>query len=138
ADALQIRLDAVEARGGMAVSFQVEGTEALNPGVRQEMYQVATEALNNALKHARAQAVKVKLSFDQAGVSLDIADDGVGFDAEAARKGGGLGLRGMRERLDKVQGTLEITSTPGKGTRILARAPGGGAAGTTTGHCAQA
>jgi len=54
AGALQMRLDAVEARGGLKADLQVQGTERLTPLVRQELYQIAQEALNNALKHARA------------------------------------------------------------------------------------
>ena len=59
ADAIQTRLDAVESRGGMSVQFHVEGTERLGRDCRQELYQIAQEALNNALKHSRAQAVRI-------------------------------------------------------------------------------
>ena len=72
ADALQTRLDAVEARGGVSVSFRVEGEEQLAPLVRQELYQIAQEALNNALKHSRAQSVRILLRF---GESRDGAGD---------------------------------------------------------------
>jgi signal transduction histidine kinase len=123
ADALQIRLDAVEARGGIAVSFHVDGTEQLAPQVRQEMYQIAQEALNNALKHSQAQAVKVLLRFDEQGACLEISDDGVGFELDSAKKSGGLGLRSMRERAEKVEGSLEVESSPDGGTRIRVIAP---------------
>ncbi len=123
ADALQIRLDAVEARGGVAVSFHVTGTEQLAPPVRQELYQVAQEALNNALKHAQAQAVKVLLRFDGQGACLEINDDGVGFEPEAARRSGGLGLRSMRERAEKIGGTLDVETRQGSGTLVRITAP---------------
>jgi signal transduction histidine kinase len=123
-DALQIRLDAVEARAGMHVGFQVEGTEKLAAPVRQELYQIAQEALNNAIRHAHAQAVKITLRFEKTGCGLDITDDGVGFDPDLARKGGGLGLRGMRERIERFSGTLEVDSRPGGGTRVRVIAPG--------------
>ncbi len=123
-DALQIRLDAVEARGGMTVGFQVEGTEKLAAPVRQELYQIAQEALNNAIKHSRAQSVKIALRFENAGCELQISDDGVGFEPDQARRGGGLGLRGMRERVEKLSGRLEIESLPGAGTRVRVIAPG--------------
>jgi signal transduction histidine kinase len=123
-DALQLRLDAVEARGGMSVGFQVNGTERLAALVRQELYQIAQEALNNAIKHSRAQSVKVALRFEEAGCELSISDDGVGFEPDHARKGGGLGLRGMRERVERLSGTLEVESTPGAGTRVRVYAPG--------------
>ncbi|HEY9594435.1 MAG TPA: GAF domain-containing sensor histidine kinase, partial [Spirochaetia bacterium] len=122
ADALQIRLDAVECRGGVAVSFQVDGTERLSAPARQELYQVAQEALNNALKHAHAQAMKVRLSFDETTATLEISDNGDGFDVEAARRGGGRGLRGMGERVERIRGTLVVESAPGTGTRVQATA----------------
>jgi hypothetical protein len=73
AGALQKRLDAVEVRGGMKVDLQVEGSEALSPGPRQELYQLAQEALNNALKHAREAAYSVTI-LDTAG-RLHIDDE---------------------------------------------------------------
>ncbi|MGA2975428.1 MAG: GAF domain-containing sensor histidine kinase [Spirochaetia bacterium] len=123
-DALQIRLDAVEARGGMTVGFQVEGTERLAAPVRQELYQIAQEALNNAIRHAHAQSVKISLRFQKTGCELAISDDGVGFETDQARRGGGLGLRGMRERVERFSGTLDVNSSPGAGTRVRVVAPG--------------
>jgi PAS domain S-box-containing protein len=118
AGALQMRLDAVEARGGLKVDLQAEGSESLTPHVRQELYQIAQEALNNALKHAHAQSVRILLGFHGSGTRLEISDDGCGFEPEAADRSGGLGLRGMRERVQGIGGTLRIESSPGKGTTI--------------------
>jgi PAS domain S-box-containing protein len=119
--AIQVRLDAVEARGGMDVNLQVEGEEHLSPPVRRELYQIAQEALNNALKHARAQAVRVILDFRDPDIRLEVSDDGCGFDLTEAKKGGGLGLRGMKERIQAIGGTLHIESSPGKGTMVSVR-----------------
>ena len=123
AAALQTRLDAVEARGGLKVDLQVEGSERLTPVVRQELYQIAQEALNNALKHARAQSVRILLDFRGGETRLEVTDDGCGFEPEAAERGGGLGLRGMRERVQGIGGTLRIESSPGKGTTIHVAVP---------------
>jgi signal transduction histidine kinase len=129
-DAIQIRLDAVESRGGVAVSFHVEGTERLTPLLRQELYQITQEALNNTLKHAHAQAVKVRLQFSDRETVLEVSDDGAGFDPEKGKRGG-LGLRGMRERVQKCGGSLAVESHPGQGTRVrvcvpaIAPGPGG-------------
>ena len=125
ADAIQTRLDAVESRGGMAVQFCVEGTERLDGRCRQELYLIAQEALNNALKHSRAQNVAIRLEFGNAGTRLSISDDGVGFSVEPARHGGGVGLRSMRERAERIRGGLVVDSDPGAGTRILVTAPTG-------------
>jgi signal transduction histidine kinase len=126
ADALRTRLDAVEARGGVSVNFRVDGGEQLSPLVRQELYQIAQEALNNALKHSRAQAVRILLRFGEQETGLEISDDGVGFDLEQAQKCGGLGLRGMRERVQRIAGALRLDSAPGAGTRISVTAPASG------------
>jgi PAS domain S-box-containing protein len=123
ANALQTRLDAVEARGGLKVDLQADGTERLTPRVRQELYQVSQEALNNALKHARAQSVRILLDFGENETRMEVADDGCGFEPEKAEHSGGLGLRGMRERVQGIGGTLRIESSPGKGTAIRVTVP---------------
>jgi signal transduction histidine kinase len=123
AGALQIRLDAVEARGGLKVDLEVRGEERLKPLVRQELHQIAQEALNNALKHARAQAVRVLLDFRESGTLLEVSDDGGGFDQEEAGRGGGLGLRGMRERAQAIGATLRVESSAGKGTKVSVSVP---------------
>ncbi|HNS52126.1 MAG TPA: GAF domain-containing protein [Anaerolineae bacterium] len=124
--ALQVRLDAVERRGGMRADLIVEGEDRLSPSVQAELHQIAHEALNNALKHAHARQVKVHLEFGDAVARLAVQDDGLGFDPEDAKAGGGLGLPGMRERAQKIGGQLEIESAPGRGARIVVEVPIGG------------
>ena len=82
------------------------------------LYRVALEALNNALKHANADRVDVRLALENGLVLLEIADDGIGFDLELAREGGGFGLRGMEERVMHLGGKFVVESRPGEGTRI--------------------
>jgi PAS domain S-box-containing protein len=123
ADALQMRLDAVEARGGLKVDLQAEGDEHLAPRVRQELYQVAQESLNNALKHARAQSVRIHLAYTADETRLQVIDDGCGFVMEEAERSGGLGLRGMRERVQGIGGTIRVDSAPGRGTTIRVSVP---------------
>ncbi len=123
AAALQVRLDAVETRGGMQADLQVEGEERLPRSVQGELYHLALEALNNALKHARAQHVQVQLRFSDMGTFLEICDDGVGFEPAIARLGGGFGLPGMKERAQRIGGKLQIESTPGKGTQVSIQVP---------------
>ena len=130
ADAIQARLDAVESRGGISVQLRVEGTERLGKECRLELYQIAQEALNNALKHARAQAVTIQLEFGEKETRLSIRDDGVGFRQDHAQKSGGRGLRSMRERAQRLGGTLAVESRPSGGTEISVTAPRGGPAGS--------
>jgi PAS domain S-box-containing protein len=126
--ALQVRLDAVERRGGIQAELHIEGQDRLPPTIQAELHQIAQEALNNALKHAHARKVQVQLHFGEAATCLGVQDDGVGFDLAAARDGGGLGIPGMKERVQKIGGRLEIKSAPGQGTKILVEVPTGGEA----------
>ncbi|MGH2598811.1 MAG: sensor histidine kinase, partial [Dehalococcoidia bacterium] len=85
-------------------------------------YRIAQEALHNTVKHARATRVDVRLTCDPAAVSLELADNGVGFDPTQDFPGH-LGQTSMRERAEQLGGTLAVRSAPGQGTRIAARIP---------------
>lgn len=91
---------------------------------KESLYRVAQEALHNAARHARASKIEVELRVedDAHAIALEVSDDGVGFDP-AGSFPGHLGLSSMRERAGRLNGTLEITSTPGEGTRIRIRLP---------------
>jgi PAS domain S-box-containing protein len=84
---------------------------------------VVQEALHNVAKHSRAKNITVRLYGSDHQLSLEIRDDGVGFDIEAARLAAGLGLISMRERIHLIGGEFDISSSPGNGTRITAHAP---------------
>ena len=116
AAALRKRLDAVEVRSGIAVDFLVAGDEQLPLQVENTLFPIAQEGLNNILKHAKAKNIEVRLSSKQDCCRLIIRDDGVGFDPEGIGPYGGYGLANMRDRLEKINGTLTIDSHPGKGT----------------------
>jgi signal transduction histidine kinase/ligand-binding sensor domain-containing protein len=118
--ALQERLEAVENRIGLQTEFFAEGEIDLSPKVEQGLYRIAQEALNNALKHARAERITVSLHQDQHSVVLEIADDGIGFDPVAGLADSGLGLDGMYERADQLGGQLTIESGSGEGTKVRA------------------
>jgi signal transduction histidine kinase len=123
AAALQIRLSAVEARAGLQTDMRVEGAHRLPLSVEEELYRIALEALNNVVKHAGAQCVTVQVCFDEHRVSVEISDDGQGYDPAEAQQSGGMGLRGMEERISRINGTLEIASAPGKGTTVTVKVP---------------
>ena len=124
AAALQTRLDAVETRGGMHADLQVEGAEQLARATQAELYNIAQEALNNALKHAHAHNVQIRLRFMDAVTEMVICDDGVGFEPADAQHKGGFGIAGMKERAQRIGGELQIESAPGKGTQVSVRVPG--------------
>lgn len=91
------------------------------------LYRFVQEALTNATRHALATEIEVHLQCDTEGLVVTVHDNGLGFeppsDLEMADDQNGIGLRGMYERLVMINGHLEIRSTPGQGTRLIARAP---------------
>jgi signal transduction histidine kinase len=118
ASALQSRLEAVEGRAGLETTFEAEGETRLDPEVEGALYRIAQEALNNVLKHAQAHCVAVSLVRVPGRARLEVADDGTGFDPQAESRGGGLGLRGMRERAAEIGAQIEVESAAGSGTRV--------------------
>ncbi len=105
---------------------QVNGTfRPLAHTIEDNLLRIGQEAINNAVKHAQAQRIFVNLVFDTRRVQLIVRDDGSGFDNQTARneKAGHFGLIGMRERAEKIGGTLSIQSTNGSGTEIVADVP---------------
>jgi signal transduction histidine kinase len=123
AAALQARLDAVETHGGIHAELQVEGSDQLPRPVQSELYNLAQEALNNALKHAHANRVRVYLRFAAEATVLEIVDDGLGFEPADDSLRGGFGIPGMKERAQRIGGSLQIESAPGKGTKVIVRVP---------------
>ncbi|WBO63757.1 sensor histidine kinase [Streptomyces camelliae] len=114
-------------RVGVRAEFTVTGTaEQLHDEVSATLLRIAQEALSNASRHARASRVGVTLSFMGDEVTLDIRDDGTGFDPAAVpprTRTGGFGLDGMRARAERIAGSLTIESEPGHGTALSARVP---------------
>ncbi|MGY4516643.1 sensor histidine kinase [Lysobacter sp. HA18] len=106
---------------GIAVTVDVEPLPPLDGERETLMFRIAQEALNNIAKHAQARSVLLRLVEREGRLQLQILDDGVGFDTN--ERAGGSGLSGMRERLRLFQGTLEIHSAPGNGTRLRAVVP---------------
>ena len=112
---------------GMQVSLSsFAGVEQLTGERRTVLYRVAQEALNNVSRHARASRVQVKIQMLDGAVRMTVKDNGRGFPAEHtlhSKRTKRLGLLGMRERLDMVGGKFLITSSPSKGTCVLAEIP---------------
>jgi len=100
-----------------------EVEKTLNSIVGLAFLRVVQEALHNAAKHSRAGSIMVRLNGSDRELRLEIYDDGVGFDLEATKLAAGLGLISMRERIHLIGGEFHITSSPGNGTRVVARVP---------------
>ena len=98
----------------------------LSPELKVAIYRMLQEALNNVIKHAGANSVKVEFRRHGGNASLIISDDGCGFEGGAerpSREGLGHGLRAMKERCTLLGGTFEVISTPGEGTLIRIELP---------------
>jgi NarL family two-component system sensor histidine kinase LiaS len=121
--ALQNYLDAFAQREDVVVHWQTEGERQLPLIYEQTLFRVAQEALSNVARHAGASQATVELHTGPETVTLRVADDGVGFDPASVRTEATLGLRGMRERLAALDGTLTIQASPGAGTRLCATLP---------------
>jgi len=120
--ALQARLRAVEGRAGLRTEFRTDVEQLLPPDVEEALYRIAVEALNNVLKHAQARNIKVHLRQQESpkgAVTLEVIDDGIGFDPVTALDRGGMGLSAMQERAAALGGRLTVSSKPGSGTRLL-------------------
>lgn len=112
----------------MGIPVTVEGSTGGRhaPPVETAIYRIVQEALANVTKHARATHVKIQLQQEADTIRCNVRDDGVGFEVPAllAQRGKpGLGLLGIRERLDALGGTLSITSAPGRGTELRLTIP---------------
>jgi len=120
--ALGKMVNALGARRQLQVTFETDDEPDVSIEVKEALYRIAQEAMNNIAKHAWATHVEVKLSNANGELLLTISDDGVGFDANVEHPGH-LGMHTMRERAEKVGGAFAIESAPNAGTRIRVTIP---------------
>jgi signal transduction histidine kinase/DNA-binding response OmpR family regulator len=110
---------------GLSTQFEMVGMEGerLPPAIEISLYRIVQEAMTNVIRHAQADRVDVLLEKRGDQIVTIVEDNGVGFDPEAARQSGRLGLFGMRERAEMLGGSLTIESAVGKGTTIFVEVP---------------
>jgi signal transduction histidine kinase len=119
AAALRKHVEVLRRVHGTRVELELQGEPRVRPGVDEEIFRIAQEALHNALRHARAQRLAVQLHENGDGLRLAVTDDGVGFDPRAPElRARSLGLTSMEERARELGGRLEIDSAPGAGTTV--------------------
>jgi signal transduction histidine kinase len=120
--ALEWHVRDVARRSGVPVVLCMEGDiERLAEPHRTCVYRVVQEALTNCIKHARANRIDLTVSTSERALIVTIKDDGVGIDP--AKRAGGLGLRGIEERVRELRGTTHIRSDAGRGTSLTIRLP---------------
>jgi signal transduction histidine kinase len=108
------------------VEMTVRGDATPGAVTQRELYRIAQEALQNALKHSGADRIEIELELDRTGATLVVTDNGAGFDpADPLSRSQHLGLTVMAERARAVGGRLELRSQPGEGTTVRVQVPGG-------------
>ena len=116
-------VDQFSARTGLPVTLELSGADPQRgDAAATVLFRVLQESLTNVARHAQAMQVEVRLRFGDGSWVLSIGDDGVGFDAIEGR---GLGLIGMRERVQMLGGKFTLTTSPGHGTRVEIEVPAG-------------
>ena len=121
ASALENRFRQVEKRLGVQATFAIDDEIRLPIFTQHEVWRIILEALNNTVKHAHAGHVHVQVSCNEEYLRISIEDDGIGFDT--GNYPPGMGLKNMRTRIESLDGSLEITSNPGQGTKTLLIVP---------------
>ncbi|WP_174530242.1 sensor histidine kinase, partial [Micromonospora maritima] len=116
------------ARHRLAARLRVTGVPAPLPTAYEvTLLRIAQAGLANTVRHAGATSAEVTLDYRPDGVTVDVADDGAGFDPDRppapGPEGEGFGLTSMRARVRALGGTLTIASAPGRGTTLSARLP---------------
>ena len=118
----------IQQKHGITTEFEDDGqSKPLDENIRVLLFRDVRELLINVVKHAQAHKVKVSVRKVGGNVHVSVEDDGVGFDfaevSSIASKTGGFGLFSIRERLEQLEGYLEVESKPGHGTRVTLIAP---------------
>lgn len=121
--ALRDSVDGVRLNTGVRLGFSVRGTpKHLDARFEENLLRIAQQALDNALQHAQARAIRIELVFGEKAVRLHIGDDGRGF-MMSKQPSRGMGINGMRERAEEIGGKCELKSHPGSGTRVTVKVP---------------
>jgi signal transduction histidine kinase len=120
--ALEKQAAAARARHGLDVRARFEREPEVPLPVKEALYRIVQEAVQNSAKHARATVVEIALRVGDGLLILTVGDDGQGFDPSGSFPGH-LGLRSMQERAEAINGCVTVESAPGSGTRISVRVP---------------
>jgi PAS domain S-box-containing protein len=125
APAIEVLAEGFRRTHGIEVSVQDDGApDRAGDESRYLLFRCVRELMMNVVKHARATRAELVLGSDNGGVRIVVADNGAGFDAaQAGLKEGGFGLFTIRERMQRLGGSCEIESAPGRGTRVTLRVP---------------
>lgn len=118
---LQAALESQASRATLPVEVVAEGVGRYQREIESAVYFCCLEALQNVQKYAEARGVTVKLMGSVGTLSFEVADNGKGFNVASTRRG--AGLTNMADRIDALDGSLEVSSTSGVGTRVIGSVP---------------
>ncbi|MCR8645343.1 sensor histidine kinase [Paenibacillus sp. N1-5-1-14] len=113
----------LRAKVTMDIDWEADEDIILPKGIEDHLFRIVQEALSNALRHAKATKLELKLLQRIDGVRLMIRDNGVGFDLNESKKQSSYGLTTMRERVSEIGGSISVVAAPEQGTRIEIRVP---------------
>jgi signal transduction histidine kinase len=124
-EALQMLVDRSNIPGRLRCTFDSNSVrdESLPQAVQQDLLRIAQEAISNALRHAKPTVIGVSLRSSPPNLVLEVRDNGSGVLSERLKTEEGFGFTNMRERAKKLNGTLDIRTTPGHGTSIVVSLP---------------
>lgn len=118
ASAVSDFIDKIDERK-LRITLHTEGlNERLEENTEVTLYRIIQESVHNVIKHAQASTLDISLMKDAEGISVSIEDNGKGFDTKQVNKDEGLGLKNMQARTEFLKGTIDIDSSPGRGTLI--------------------
>ncbi len=123
-EAIRQRLEYVMKRLDIETYFICPSDLQLSGKLALNLYRIIQEGLNNTIKHSHATRVNVELSSDNGMIRLMIIDNGIGFNVQSNENRNGFGLSGIRERVKELNGSININSQPGTGTKITVECSG--------------
>ncbi|WP_315817691.1 sensor histidine kinase [Paraflavitalea speifideaquila] len=111
--------------GSIKLQYQSNNLQhaAIESNTAISVYRIVQELINNILKHAGATTALVQVNKDDAGIAITVEDDGKGFDTAFLHRSKGMGWSNIHSRVDYLNGTMDIESTPHKGTSVLIEFP---------------
>ena len=121
--AIRNTVESAAERGGFKASLDLDREiDILPEDATHTLYRTVQESVENTLRHANAGRMRIRIQADEGSIEMEIEDDGVGFDPAKLKKEH-FGIRGMRERVEMLGGTMKIESNPEEGTRIIVTIP---------------
>jgi two-component system sensor histidine kinase DegS len=117
-------IDALQDHPGLEIRLLQSGTERrFEPYIEVMVFRAVQELVTNAVRHSQATQIKVQLDMGDTNIKVAVEDNGKGFDVGVLEERGGMGIKVIKERVEKLGGYLDVDSVPGRGARITFQIP---------------